>query len=239
MPNLLVEIGNTALKAAYSEGLTLGKTFRYQGEKTTGFILTLIEKEQRPKVLLIASMREVSESERHLFAQSCQTLIVLDPVSRDLLSNYSLPKHLSYDRAAAIIAARRMFPGKSAALFDFGTIMSIDFIGSDGAYKGGYLSPGCRTRFKSMNRYSKSLPLVNTPDGSSKAEVSLQADMEKGVIKGMLFEIEGHLKPAPEVTVFTGGDAAYFADRAENPVFVVSNLVMMGLASIIEDYANE
>ena len=28
MPNLLVEIGNTALKAAWSDGMTLGKTFR-------------------------------------------------------------------------------------------------------------------------------------------------------------------------------------------------------------------
>ena len=33
MANLLIEIGNTALKAAWSEGMTLGKTFRYQGEK--------------------------------------------------------------------------------------------------------------------------------------------------------------------------------------------------------------
>ena len=39
MSNLLVEIGNTALKAAWSEKMTLGKTFRYQGEKVIEFIL--------------------------------------------------------------------------------------------------------------------------------------------------------------------------------------------------------
>ena len=38
MPNLLVEIGNTALKAAWSEGITLGKTFRYQGEKMFDYV---------------------------------------------------------------------------------------------------------------------------------------------------------------------------------------------------------
>ena len=47
MQNLLIEIGNTALKAALSEGMTLGKIFRYQGEKKTEFILSLIEKEKQ------------------------------------------------------------------------------------------------------------------------------------------------------------------------------------------------
>ena len=44
MPNLLVEIGNTALKAAWSEGITLGKTFRYQGEKMFDYVDSLVEK---------------------------------------------------------------------------------------------------------------------------------------------------------------------------------------------------
>ena len=41
MSNLLVEIGNTALKAAWADGLTLGKTFRYQGEKMLEFVESL------------------------------------------------------------------------------------------------------------------------------------------------------------------------------------------------------
>ena len=46
MPNLLVEIGNTALKAAWSEGMTLGKTYRYQGEKMFEFVESLVGKEK-------------------------------------------------------------------------------------------------------------------------------------------------------------------------------------------------
>ena len=38
MANLLVEVGNTAVKAAWSEGTTLGKTYRYQGEMRLDFI---------------------------------------------------------------------------------------------------------------------------------------------------------------------------------------------------------
>ena len=55
MANLLIEIGNTALKAAWSEGMTLGKTFRYQGEKFLEFIASITEKE-KPEVMVVASV---------------------------------------------------------------------------------------------------------------------------------------------------------------------------------------
>lgn len=62
MSNLLVEIGNTALKAAWSEGMTLGKTFRYQGEKMFEFIHSLVIKE-KPSVMVISSTIDISHSE--------------------------------------------------------------------------------------------------------------------------------------------------------------------------------
>ena len=54
MANLLIEIGNTALKASWSEGMTLGKTFRYQGEKVIDFILSLTARE-KAEVMVVAS----------------------------------------------------------------------------------------------------------------------------------------------------------------------------------------
>ena len=42
MANLVIDIGNTALKAAWADGLTLGRTYRYQGEHIVDFILELI-----------------------------------------------------------------------------------------------------------------------------------------------------------------------------------------------------
>ena len=57
--NLVVEIGNTALKAAYTEGEVLGKTFRYQGERRIDFIVSIAERE-KPDVLVVASAKEIS-----------------------------------------------------------------------------------------------------------------------------------------------------------------------------------
>ena len=65
MANLLVEIGNTALKAAWSDGMTLGKTFRYQGEKWMEFILSLTKRE-KPAVLVIASVYPLSEEDQKI-----------------------------------------------------------------------------------------------------------------------------------------------------------------------------
>ena len=57
------------------------------------------------------------------------------------------------------------------------------------------------------------------------------------MISGIKFEIDGYIASKPEsVVVFTGGDANFFAKQTSNSVFVVNNLVLMGLAAIAEDY---
>ena len=66
------------------------------------------------------------------------------------------------------------------------------------------------------------------------------SSIESGVISGMEFEIQGYLCQFPDnIVVFTGGDANYFAKRMKNPIFVVCNLVLMGLALMAEDYVEE
>ena len=236
MSNLLVEIGNTALKAAWSEGTTLGKTFRYQGEKKIRYIRTITEKE-RPEILTVASSEVISAEDRKILAGECSHLIVLDPSDTGELLRHDLPEYLSYDRAAGIIAASFLFKGKPCSIFDFGTTMTVDFVDASGRYKGGNISPGLRTRFMALNRYSRSLPLVDTPETIRPEGDSIQGSIESGVISGIMFEIDGYIGRNPEnIVIFTGGDAIYFAKRMKNSIFAVSNLVLMGLALITDEY---
>ena len=87
-----------------------------------------------------------------------------------------------------------------------------------------------------MNRYSRKLPLVDTPDVIEDEGTSLVSSIGSGVIKGMMFEVEGYLGQHPEnIVVFTGGDAIYFAKRMKNSIFVVCNLVLIGLALIADE----
>ena len=236
---LLVEIGNTALKAAWSDGLTLGKIFRYQGEKMVDFIVSLTA-QQRPQVMTIAAAEPVSPQTEAILRGCCKHLIFLDADHLQALTGFDIPEYLSCDRAASIIAARFLFPEKNSCIFDFGSTLTIDFIDSAGRYLGGNVSPGFRTRFKALNRYSRSLPLVDTPKSVPELGSSVESSIEAGVVSGMLFEIDGYLRSRPDsIVIFTGGDAIYFAKKMKNSIFVVCNLVLMGLALVTDAFVRK
>jgi type III pantothenate kinase len=236
MANLIVEIGNTALKAAWSDRMTLGKTFRYQGEKVTDFILSLTARE-KPVVLVISSVFPFPEADTQRLSSECGQLLVLDKNHKEYLLSQGLPAYLSYDRAASVLAARYLFKGKGCTIVDFGTTLSVDITTEEGMYRGGNLSLGCRTRFKALNRYSRALPLVDLPENPDAIGLSEEASIGSGVVSGIIFEIEGYLGKYPQnIAVFTGGDANYFAKRMKSSIFVICNLVLMGLALIADEY---
>ena len=237
MSNLLIEIGNTAIKAAWSDRMTLGKTFRYQGEKAMEFILSLTKKE-KPLVMVVSSVYPLSEQDIAIMQAECSKLCILDHNHKELLTGKNLPVYLSYDRAASILAVRYLFRGRGCTIVDFGTTLSVDFTSSEGQYLGGNISLGCRTRFKALSRYSRALPLVDTPVNPELVGQGEVSSIESGVVSGIVFEIDGYLNLHPEnISVFTGGDANYFAKRMKSSIFVISNLVLMGLALIADEYA--
>lgn len=239
MANLLVITGNTALKAVWSEGFTLGKSYRYQGEKRLEYLLSIIEKE-KPEVLTIASVDGVLSDEESILRKECSHLIILDRNHTSYLLKYDFPEYLSYDRAAGLLAARYLFKNKACTVFDFGTTMKVDFLAADGRYMGGNVSPGCMTRIKSLNRYAKNIPLVDMPENYLMEGVSLETSVQTGVVLGIKFEIEGYIREKQEnIIIFTGGDAIYFAKKMKSSIFVVCNLEMMGLALITEDYVKK
>ena len=239
MSNLLIEIGNTAVKAAWSDRMTLGKTFRYQGEKSMEFILSLTKKE-KPAAMVVSSVYPLSEQDIAQLEAECEKLLILDRNHKELLIERGLPTYLSYDRAASILASRYLFRGKGCTIVDFGTTMSVDFTSGEGQYNGGNISLGCRTRFKAINRYSRALPLVDTPENPDVVGQGEISSIESGVVSGIVFEIEGYLNLHPEnIAVFTGGDANYFAKRMKSSIFVICNLVLMGLALIADEYVQK
>jgi type III pantothenate kinase len=197
------------------------------------FILSLISAE-KPEVLVLSSVRSFSAADISVLKENSGKLIYIDEKVSD---RYGIPTHLSPDRTASIVASKYLFKGKGCTIFDFGAIMTVDFLDKDGNYQGGNVSLGCRTRFKSLNRYSRNLPLLEKQDEFPEKGNDLFSSIYSGVISGINFEIQGYLAQNPEnITVFTGGDAIYFAKRMKNSIFVVCNLVLMGLALIALEY---
>ncbi len=233
MANLIIDIGNTVLKASWADGITLGKTYRYQGERMLDFILSLTLKE-KPEKMVLSNVRAFSGAAVEKLKGECENLIIVDET---LLEEHNLPAYLTPDRAASIVASRFLFKGRGCTIFDFGTTLTVDFIDAEGRFEGGNISLGCRTRFKSLNRYTKNLPLLDAPENIEDKGTNIAESVTSGIISGILFEVEGYMsRNSDNVSVFTGGDAIYFAKRMKNSIFVVCNLVLMGLALIADEY---
>lgn len=233
--NLIVDIGNTVLKAALCSGITLGKTWRFQGENKVDFVLSIARK-THPAVLVICSANVLSDSETESLSGVCDKIKILDPQHLEILRDAGLPEYITSDCAASIIAARHLFKGKACSIFDFGTMLKSSILDSCGHYVGGNISPGCTTRFRSINRYARNLPMLSETEDTQKLGNSLNSSIRSGIVSGIMFEIEGYINLFPQnVVVFTGGDANYFAKRTKNSIFVVCNLVLKGLALIAEE----
>ena len=96
------------------------------------YLLSLTEKE-KPEVMTIASVYEISSRDEEILRKECGHLIILDTAHTDYLLKYDFPEYLSYDRAAGLIAARFLFKNKPCTVFDFGTTLTVDFLNSDGS----------------------------------------------------------------------------------------------------------
>ena len=204
-----------------------------------GFVLEII-KEERPDVIVLSTVREDNEHMQRVLEQRCRKLVVM-------CSTMELPKQFSIgfpanglgvDRLAAALAVSMMFPGEECIKFDFGTALTVDFISGEGVFEGGNISLGLQSRCRALNTFTKRLPLINPGDEIKDYGKKTADAMEAGVVLGMIFEVEGYIKKYPaRKVIFTGGDSFYFAKKVKSPIFVISNLVLVGLALIADYYA--
>ncbi|MDP3437562.1 MAG: type III pantothenate kinase [Bacteroidales bacterium] len=238
MINLLIDIGNSSVKASYAKGSSLEEVIRYEGEDVCGFIAGLA-KRRRVEVIAISTVRREGALFFKELESECNKLIVVDSATNlPVINRYKSPETLGSDRILSAVAVRQMFPGKDVMIFDFGTALTIDFVSGNGEYLGGNISLGLRSRFKALNDYTQLLPLLDNPSEIGDVGGTTKEAIESGVVLGLIFEVSGYIKEYPNhIYIFTGGDAIYFAEKLKSSIFVVYNLVLMGLARVAENYA--
>jgi len=240
MKNLLIDVGNSSLKAAFAEGTELEEIHRKEGkERYLEFILQLLDDEP-VSVIAVSCVGDTEEMFFEELERRCNKLIVVKgETPLPIINEYRRPETLGADRLVAAYAATKLFPEKNCMIFDFGTAVTIDFVTADGKFLGGNISPGLNSRFRALNDYTQRLPLVKTGiDIPLRGRETTEA-IQAGVILGLIFEIEGYIRAYPDYTViFIGGDANYFAEEIKNPIFAVCNFVLIGLAHIANSYVD-
>jgi len=150
------------------------------------------------------------------------------------LSN--LPHFFGVDRALACIAALKIIENplkKDLLIADFGTILSITKLNSNGSVIGGQLVPGFLTQLKSMEQNTKNLKIPKKYDIPIKDFlINTEEAVLKGVINSLTGVINSLFNPAKDILVICGGDSEFLAKslktQKEN-IINSPNLVMEGM----------
>lgn len=246
MHTLALDIGNTAVKAGCFDGPALC-------EMAAGLTPTAVQElvlRWQPQHVIVASVAEAAV----LAVEELQDLVpgrVLGfspgttPVP--LRNAYATPHTLGADRLAAAVGAAALRPGQNTLVIDAGTALKFDLVTADGTYHGGSIGPGLQMRLRALHTFTGRLPLLELPP--SDATIPLVGDsttgsLLSGVVNGAVAEIVGllghyrALHPGLGV-LLTGGDAAFLAARLPARIFVVPELVLLGLNRILAYHVEE
>ncbi|MDX5349030.1 MAG: type III pantothenate kinase [Hymenobacteraceae bacterium] len=152
---------------------------------------------------------------------------------------YKTPQTLGADRLAGVIGAKQLFPQRPCLVIDAGTCITYDFITAAGDYLGGSISPGLQMKFKAVHTFTGRLPLVQQTEEVPLTGQNTQEAIQSGVVNGTVAELNGiidyYKQQAPAlVTILCGGDAVFFETKLKGSIFVIPELVLIGLNSILD-----
>ena len=229
---LVIDIGNTLVKAAVFEQNTLLEMEKFEKEALEKKVLNILKKFPNIHDLVVATVG------------NAEIIFVLPPEIRmHHLSNdwkfpfnnhYSTPKTLGADRMVLAAGAVLQFPKQDRLIIDAGTCITYDFVNRNDEYIGGGISPGLGLRFKSLHTYTAKLPLLALDNPEDFIGNSTQESILSGVVQGVVHEIDGFVLEYQNrfpniITIFTGGDAVFLAKRLKNTIFANSNFLLESL----------
>jgi type III pantothenate kinase len=93
-------------------------------------------------------------------------------------------------------------------------------------------------RFKALNTFTGKLPLISRMDPFPKIGSNTEESIQSGVMNGVLAETEGIINQYKEKfpglkVILCGGDAGFFESKIKETIFVVADLVLVGLNTIL------
>ena len=153
-------------------------------------------------------------------------------------NGYRNPAQLGSDRWGALIGARNLLGERAAMVVVCGTATTIDFLSTDGVFKGGMIMPGLGLMLRSLHEGTAALPdqdgdFSPYPTQTVDAIASGCQHAQAGTIE-RLYAME--LRGTPDVVcVLSGGAAGAVAPRLSIPFQLHDNLVLEGLYRVSQD----
>ena len=235
--NLVIDIGNTAAKAALYDGTAMIQKERFTGDDTAhitsflgdrsvmGAIVSSVNTDPAPLLRFLSGKAAVVH---HLTWQSRYPFRI----------NYKTPDTLGVDRLAAAAGAMLHHPGANLLVIDAGSALTIDVM-ADETYLGGSISPGLSMRFRALHEYTGRLPLAEPGRKFTFPGKSTGDAITGGVIMGLAFEINEYIRTFEErhknlTVVITGGDGELISSFADRKMTFYPDLVTDGLNYLLD-----
>jgi type III pantothenate kinase len=236
--NLIIDIGNTRIKAALFENAELKHFFVY--ESTNALIEAGLFESYPIKYCIVASVVDSVEPFIDQLKERTQTQLFTSQMPLPLKNLYQSANTLGSDRLAAAVGGASLFPDKNVVVIDAGTCVKYNFVNSNNEFIGGAISPGLKMRFKALNTFTSKLPLVDVNEkfdtliGTTTTE-SILSGVEMGIIAEVEGLIDSYKELFPDINVvLTGGDANFFEKRLKRRIFADSFLILKGLNCILD-----
>lgn len=233
---LIIDVGNTRVKAAVFEKDSLKELVVFQKEKIISEVKKIIKKHKISSGIIsaVATLSKDKLTKLH----EILSLIELNHSTKVPFQNkYKTPNTLGVDRIALAAYAAVNYSDTNVLLIDAGTCITFDFVNQK-AYLGGAISPGLEMRYKSLNNYTSKLPLLKSQEPENFIGDSTNSCIHSGVVNGIVNEIDGVInqyksKYQDLTVVLTGGDTNFLAKQLKNHIFANPNLVLEGLHKIL------
>ena len=234
--NLVIDIGNTRVKAALFQNSNLFELKVYNSAHELLIDLNFIN---QAKNAIIGSVVDDLNDFYITLHKKIPTIVFNSTTKIPLINLYASAATLGSDRLAASIGAYSLHPNSNVLVIDAGTCIKYNFTNFKNEYLGGSISPGIEMRFKSLEHFTSKLPLINF-DASYRELIgeNTKNSILSGVINGSIAEIDGIMfdyksKFPNIICILTGGDSEFLAKRLKNSIFTHQNLVLKGLNDIL------
>jgi type III pantothenate kinase len=237
--NLVIDIGNSQTKVAVFEAGEIVQTICME-------LLTIAQLDELKHIYptlskaILSSVTDVDDELLKFLKKEYDFFIEFDHLTAIPIGNlYESKETLGLDRLAAAVGAITLFPGKELLVIDAGTAITFDLIDENNCFLGGNISPGLKTRFRALHKFTNKLPEIECADQWPDIGKTTEEAIRAGVQNGMIFEIDGMIdhvrKDWPKCQVIlTGGDLFFFDRKLKNTIFVKFEITLIGLNRILE-----
>jgi type III pantothenate kinase len=233
--NLVLDFGNTRIKAGLFDKDMLKKTF----VEFDIIVLVDLLKEFKIDQILVASVVELPMDTIKEIEKIGNPKFFHSTTPTPIRNFYQSVNTLGSDRLAAACGAFLQFKGTATLVIDAGTCIKYNYTDKNGNFLGGGISPGLAMRFKAMHKFTNKLPLI-TFDNNYIDLIgnNTQNSIRMGAQLGLLAEIKGIIEQYKQTDeavniVLTGGDAAFLQKGLKNGIFADPDLILKGLNSIL------